>query len=99
MLTIAEQLVTTLRDMGIRYIFGVPAAIAAKLCLPERAVACVSGDGGFLMMAGEMATARRLGLNVVFVVLADNELRLLFPYLLRKAIVNSEPICPAAPIN
>jgi len=57
--------------------FGVPAAIAAKLCLPERVVACVSGDGGFLMMAGEMVTARRLGLNVVFVVLADNELSLI----------------------
>jgi len=57
--------------------FGVPAAIAAKLCLPERAVACVSGDGGFLMMAGEMATARRLGVNVVFVVFADTELSLI----------------------
>jgi acetolactate synthase-1/2/3 large subunit len=57
--------------------FGVPAAMAAKLSLPERAVVCVSGDGGFLMMAGEMITARRLGLNVVFVVLADNELGLI----------------------
>ena len=57
--------------------FGVPAAIAAKLCLPERAVACVSGDGGFSMMAGEMITARRLGLKVVFVVLADRGLSLI----------------------
>jgi len=57
--------------------FGVPTAIAAKLCLPDRAVACVSGDGGFLMMAGEMITARRLNLNVVFVVLADRELSLI----------------------
>jgi len=57
--------------------FGVPAAIAAKLCLPDRAVTCVSGDGGFLMMAGEIVTARRLGLNVVFVVLADTELSLI----------------------
>lgn len=57
--------------------FGVPAALAAKLCLPERPVACVSGDGGFLMMAGEMITARRLGLNVIFVVLADRELSLM----------------------
>ena len=57
--------------------FGVPSAIAAKLCLPDRAVACVSGDGGFLMMAGEMITARRLNLNVVFVVLADRELSLI----------------------
>ena len=57
--------------------FGVPAAIAAKLCLPDRSVTCVSGDGGFLMMAGEMVTARRLGLNVVFVVFADTELSLI----------------------
>ena len=57
--------------------FGVPSAIAAKLCLPDRAVACVTGDGGFLMMAGEMITARRLNLNVVFVVLADRELSLI----------------------
>jgi acetolactate synthase-1/2/3 large subunit len=57
--------------------FGVPAAIAAKFCLSDRAVACVSGDGGFLMMAGEMMTARRLNLNVVFVVLADEELGLI----------------------
>ena len=32
--------------------FGIPAAIAAKLCCPERQVACGTGDGGFLMMAG-----------------------------------------------
>ena len=57
--------------------FGVPAAMAAKLCLPERPVVCVTGDGGFLMMAGEVVTARRLGLNVVFVVLADRELSLM----------------------
>jgi acetolactate synthase-1/2/3 large subunit len=57
--------------------FGVPSAIAAKLCLPDRAVACVTGDGGFLMMAGELVTARRLNLNVVFVVLADKELSLI----------------------
>jgi acetolactate synthase-1/2/3 large subunit len=57
--------------------FGVPSAIAAKLCLPDRSVACVSGDGGFLMMAGEMITARRLNLDVVFVVLVDRELSLI----------------------
>jgi acetolactate synthase-1/2/3 large subunit len=27
--------------------FGVPSAIAAKLCRPDKKVACVSGDGGF----------------------------------------------------
>ncbi|RMF91193.1 MAG: thiamine pyrophosphate-binding protein [Nitrospinota bacterium] len=57
--------------------FGIPAAIAAKLCLPERPVACVTGDGGFLMMVGEMATALRLGVHVVFVLLADHSLELI----------------------
>ena len=54
--------------------FGIPAAIAAKLCLPDRPVACVVGDGGFLMMVGEMATAKRLGVSVVFVLLTDHSL-------------------------
>lgn len=57
--------------------FGVPAAIAAKLCMPERKVACVTGDGSFLMTAGEMALARRRKLPVVFVVLADQNLELI----------------------
>lgn len=57
--------------------FGVPSAIGAKLGDPERTVACVTGDGGFLMMAGEMATAERLGLPIVFVMLCDNSLDLI----------------------
>lgn len=57
--------------------FGIPAALAAKLCCPELPVVCVTGDGGFLMMVGEMATARRLGLAVVVVVLVDQHLQLI----------------------
>ena len=57
--------------------FGIPAAIAAKLCCPDRQVACVTGDGGFLMMAGEMATAITLGTPVVFVILTDQNLQLI----------------------
>ena len=57
--------------------FGIPAAIAAKLCLPQRDVVCVTGDGGFLMMAGEMTTAARLGTKVVFVVMSDQNLSLI----------------------
>ena len=41
--------------------FAVPAAIAAKLVHPDRKVVAVSGDGGFLMNAQELETARRLG--------------------------------------
>ena len=57
--------------------FAMPAAIAAKLCMPDREVCCIVGDGGFAMMAGEILTARRLNLNIVFVVLKDDELALI----------------------
>jgi acetolactate synthase-1/2/3 large subunit len=57
--------------------FGIPAAIAAKLGCPDREVCCVSGDGGFLMMVGEMATVLRLGIKVIFVVMSDKDLSLI----------------------
>jgi len=57
--------------------FGIPAAISAKLSCPERQVACVTGDGGFLMMAGEIATAVRLGSKIVFVLITDRNLSLI----------------------
>lgn len=57
--------------------FGIPSAIGAKLCKPEKTVVCVTGDGGFLMNCGELMVARRLGLNVVIVVLVDNEYSLI----------------------
>jgi acetolactate synthase-1/2/3 large subunit len=57
--------------------FGIPAAIAAKICHPELPVACLTGDGGFRMMAGEMATARQLEFNIVFVVVVDESLSLI----------------------
>ena len=57
--------------------FAIPAAIAAKLCRPDKKVACVVGDGGFLMTAGELITALRLGLHIVFVILSDRELSLI----------------------
>ena len=57
--------------------FGIPAAIAAKLAHPEKAVCAVVGDGGFLMTAGELATAVRYGLKIVIVVLTDNDLALI----------------------
>jgi len=57
--------------------FGIPSAIGAKLCRPDVPVACVTGDGGFLMMVGEMATALRLGTRVVFVLMTDRSLSLI----------------------
>ncbi len=57
--------------------FGLPAAIAAKLVHPDRPVCAVVGDGGFLMTAGEIATAVRYGVKIVIVVLTDNDLALI----------------------
>ena len=57
--------------------FGMPAAYAAKLVHPERAVVGVVGDGCFQMTAGELALARRLGLCAPIVVLNDGWLVLM----------------------
>jgi acetolactate synthase I/II/III large subunit len=57
--------------------FGIPAALAAKLHKPQSTVACITGDGGFLMTAGEMLTARRYGLAIIVVVFSDGELNLI----------------------
>jgi acetolactate synthase-1/2/3 large subunit len=48
--------------------FAVPAAIGAKLVWPDRRVVAVSGDGGFLMNAQELETAKRLSTPFVNVV-------------------------------
>lgn len=57
--------------------FGVPAAIAAQLYRPDSTVVCITGDGGFLMTAGEILTARRYNLPVIIVVMSDGELNLI----------------------
>jgi len=57
--------------------FGIPAALAAKLIRPSSIVVCVTGDGGFLMMAGELMTARRYNLPVIIIVFSDGELNLI----------------------
>ncbi len=57
--------------------FGIPAAMAAQLNFPEATVVCMTGDGGFLMMAGEIITMRRYNLPVIIVVFSDGELNLI----------------------
>ena len=57
--------------------FAIPAAIAAKLNNPQLNVIAVTGDGGFLMSAGEIATIRRLNLKIIIIVLCDRELNLI----------------------
>jgi acetolactate synthase I/II/III large subunit len=57
--------------------FGLPAAIAAKIARPERAVVALVGDGCFEMTCGEVAVARRLALPIPIVVLDDGWLSLI----------------------
>ena len=52
--------------------FGFPTALGAKVAHPDRQVLSVSGDGGFLFNAVELATAVNYGINVVTVVFRDD---------------------------
>ena len=58
------QLAPTSGSMG----YGLPAAIAAKIAYPERAVVALAGDGCMLMTAPELATAVQYGLAIVLIV-------------------------------
>lgn len=57
--------------------FGIPAAIAAQLAHPARAVMAVVGDGGMLMMLHDLALIRELALPIVMVVFTDRSLSLI----------------------
>lgn len=51
--------------------FGFPAAIGAKVAMPDEDVVAVCGDGGFLMVCQDLATIREYDIPVVVCVL-DN---------------------------
>jgi acetolactate synthase-1/2/3 large subunit len=54
--------------------YAVPAAIGAKLANPGGQVACIVGDGAFLMTGLEVVTAATLQLGIAFFVFDDGEL-------------------------
>lgn len=56
---------------------AVPMAIGSKLADPGRDVIAFCGDAGFLMVAGELATAAELGLAPIIVVFVDASLALI----------------------
>ncbi len=51
--------------------WGLPTALGAKVAAPDRSVLSISGDGGFLFCAMELATAVQHGINTVSVVFND----------------------------
>jgi len=54
--------------------WGFPMAIGAKLAEPDRAVVCLTGDGGFAHCWAELETARRHDVPVIVVVLNNGVL-------------------------
>ena len=56
---------------------ALPLAIGLKLAAPDRPVVGFSGDAGFLMSLGELATAAELGSTAIFVVFVDASLTLI----------------------
>jgi len=54
--------------------FGLPTAIGARLGAPDRPVAAVVGDGGFLMSGLELTTAVRDGIGLLAIVFNDGHL-------------------------
>ncbi|MGH9357664.1 MAG: thiamine pyrophosphate-dependent enzyme, partial [Terriglobia bacterium] len=57
--------------------FGIPAAVAAQLAHPDRAVMAIAGDGGMLMMAHDLVLIRELGLPIIMVCLTDGSLSMI----------------------
>jgi acetolactate synthase-1/2/3 large subunit len=52
--------------------FGLPAAIGAKICRPERTVCYFGGDGGFQMTIQELGTIMQYGIGVKMILLNNN---------------------------
>jgi acetolactate synthase-1/2/3 large subunit len=62
--TNGTQLAPTSGAMG----YALPAAVAARIAAPDKVVACITGDGDFLMGAHELATAARHGAGILVIV-------------------------------
>ena len=56
--------------------FAVCAVAGARLGKPDRLAVALVGDGAFLMQAGEVSTAAGHGVGAVWVVLVDDDLRM-----------------------
>ncbi len=54
--------------------YGVPAAVAAKAVHPERVVVSFNGDGCFMMLGQELATAVQYGLDPILIVVNNGML-------------------------
>ncbi|NLM21215.1 MAG: biosynthetic-type acetolactate synthase large subunit [Peptococcaceae bacterium] len=54
--------------------YGLPAAIGAKVGLPDKQVICICGDGGFMMNCQELMTIADLNLPVKIIIINNQSL-------------------------
>ncbi len=54
--------------------WSLPASVALKLAYPDRPVACVTGDGGYMMTVNALSTAMQYQLPILCVVFNDGAL-------------------------
>ena len=61
-------------DSGYSFNLGYafPTALGVKVAKPDRPVVCITGDGGFMFNASELATAVQYGISVVTVVFRND---------------------------
>lgn len=69
----AHQQNTVLLDNALAAMgAGLPVGMATKLLEPDKKVVVVAGDGGFMMNLADLETAKRLGLDLVIIIISDN---------------------------
>ena len=74
----ATEPLTFLESNGLSAMgYSLPAAMAAKLAMPDRPVLCTMGDGGFSMVFADLETCVRRRIPFVTVVYNDNALSLI----------------------
>jgi acetolactate synthase-1/2/3 large subunit len=74
----ATRPLTFLESNGLSAMgYALPAAMAAKLAMPDRPVLCTMGDGGFGMVFADLETCVRRHISFVTVVYNDNTLSLI----------------------
>lgn len=57
--------------------FGLPGAIGAQLAYPDRQVVALVGDGGFMMLVGDLVTAVKYELPLTIVIFNNHKLGLI----------------------
>jgi len=80
----ARKFFTALRPRTFLYPMGshtlgyaYPAALGAKVAVPDRPVVAICGDGGFLFTCQELATAAKYGIGAIVLLVNDNRFGLI----------------------